>query len=276
MSKFQSHNEFTLSAIVITKNEARNIKRCLRSLVNWVDEIIILDSGSTDNTVAICQQFTSQVYITDWPGYGPQKNRALQLAKSHWILSIDADEWVSPKLNGEISRAIRKLQIQGYYIPRLNMFCGHFQRYGDAAHDKVLRLFQKHAGKFSEDIVHEKLICSGKTAILKNRLFHNSYRTRYEWAQQMQKYAEMSALLRYKQGKKSYLWKALLNSAWIFFRSYILRQGFRDGATGLLFACLNAKSSFQKNIMVWRLNQSDTTAKQLTLRDRYLKGGESQ
>lgn len=244
-----------VSAIIITKDEERNISRCLRSLIGWVDEIIILDSGSTDNTVSICKQYTSHIYIVDWPGYGPQKNRAMTLAKGDWIFSIDADEWVPANLREEIKQAIEWPQIQAYSMPRLNMFCGRFQRFGDAAHDRVLRLFQRGAAKFSDDIVHEKLICHGKIGILNNALLHNSYRTRQEWARQMQQYAEMTAKLRFQQGKRSNPFKAVLNSAWIFFRSYILRQGFRDGAMGFLFARLNAKSSFQKNLLIWRLNR---------------------
>ncbi len=247
----------TISAIIITKNEERNIRRCLRSLDKWVNEIIVIDSGSTDNTVPICKQYTRHVYITDWPGYGPQKNRAIELCQSDWIFSIDADEWIGTNLREEIQNAVLSPQIQAFYIPRLNMFCGHFQRFGDAAHDRVLRLFQKGAAKFSDHIVHEKLICTGKIGILKNALRHNSYRTRQEWAQQMQKYAEMAAKNRVLQGRKSNPCKALLNSSWIFFRTYFLRQGFRDGPTGLLFACLNAKSSFQKNMLIWKLNRQN-------------------
>jgi glycosyltransferase involved in cell wall biosynthesis len=246
----------SLSAIIITKDEECNIGRCLRSLVSWVDEIIVLDSGSQDKTIDICRRYTSNIFITDWPGYGPQKNRALNLAKYKWVISLDADEWISPKLREEIKRAILQTEFEAYYMPRMNMFCGRFQRFGDASKDKVLRLFQRGSANFNQDIVHEKLICQGKIGFLKNPLFHNSYRTRQEWEAQMEKYAEMTAKLRYEKGKRSNPCKAVLNSGWIFFRSYILRQGFRDGATGLLFAQLNAKSSFKKNWLMWRLNHN--------------------
>jgi glycosyltransferase involved in cell wall biosynthesis len=244
-----------LSAIVITKNEARNIRRCLRSMADWVDEIIVLDSGSTDETVAICHQFTSQVYITDWPGYGPQKNRALHLAQGDWVLSLDADEWVRADLRAEIQQAILQDQFQGFYLPRLNMFCGRFQRYGDAPRDKVLRLFKREASSFTEDFVHEKVICQGKIGYLQRPLLHHSSRTLAEWTAQMEKYALLTARLRHSKGRRSNPGKAVVNSLWIFFRSYILRQGFRDGRLGFIYAKLNAQSSFQKNLHLWRMGK---------------------
>lgn len=247
----------TLSAIVITKNEARNIHRCLRSLVSWTDEIIVVDSGSTDNTVNICRQYTPWVYVMDWPGYGLQKNRALQLAQGEWVLSIDADEWIRADLRKEIQQAIQHPDAQGFYLPRLNMFCGRFQRYGDAAKDKVLRLFRREAGKFTDDVVHEKIICRGKIAYLQRPLLHNSFRTQAEWAAAMEKYAFLAAQLRHAKGRRSNPLKAVINGGWIFFRSYVLRQGFRNGRLGFIFAKLNAKSSFQKNLHLWRLSQNN-------------------
>lgn len=245
----------TLSVIIIVKNEARNIRRCLRSLAGLANEIIILDSGSTDNTVEICRQYTSHVFITDWPGYGPQKNRALRRAQGDWVLSLDADEWVTAPLRAEIQHAIQQTDVQGFYLPRLNMFCGRFQRHGDAARDKVLRLFQRNAGEFTNDIAHEKVICQGKIGYLQQRLLHNSSRTLTEWSAQMQNYTRLTAELRHAKGKRSNPLQAVLNGAWIFFRSYFLRQGYRDGRLGWLFAKLNAISSFQKNLQLWRLNR---------------------
>jgi glycosyltransferase involved in cell wall biosynthesis len=245
----------TISVIVITKNEARNIRRCLRSVHGWVDEIIVLDSGSTDQTLEICRQFTAQVYVTDWPGYGAQKNRALQLAKSDWVLSLDADEWVRPALQAEIQQAIRNSHFPAFYMPRLNMFCGRFQRYGDAARDRVLRLFQRERGKFTNDAVHEKVICSSPIGHLRQPLLHNSFRTYDEWATQMRRYAELAAELRHTKGQRSNPIKAGISSGWIFFRSYILRQGFRSGRLGFTFAQLNAKSSFQKHWRLWQLGR---------------------
>ncbi|MBS0349617.1 MAG: glycosyltransferase family 2 protein [Proteobacteria bacterium] len=244
-----------ISAIIITKNEEKNIRRCLRSLHDWIDEIVIIDSGSTDNTLKICREYTQRVFSMDWPGFGPQKNRALNLAQGTWVLSLDADEWVSLALKKEILQAIPNLDYHGYRMPRRNMFCGRFQRFGDAAKDKVLRIFQKQFGQFTEDLVHEKVICDGTIGLLKNPLLHNSSRTEPEWRAQMEKYAKLAAQLRYHQGKRSTFFKAVVNSGWIFFRSYCLRMGFLDGKIGFLFAKLNAKYSFQKNIEIRRLRR---------------------
>jgi glycosyltransferase involved in cell wall biosynthesis len=241
----------TLSIIVITKNESRNIRRCLRSISGWVSEIIVLDSGSDDNTVEICQQFTDQVYITDWPGYGPQKNRALQLAKGDWILSLDADEWISSHLRKEIQQVIQSKAIAAYIMPRLNMFCGKFLRHGDAAKDTVLRLLQRGSGKFTDDVVHEKIICQGKIGRLQQPLLHNSARNLQEWSAQTEKYALLTATQRYAKGYRSNPLRAILHAGWIFCRSYLIRQGFRDGRIGFLYARLHAKSSFQKNFFLW-------------------------
>ncbi len=242
-----------LSAILIVKNEAKKIRRCLSSIVGWVDEIIILDSGSHDETVSICRMFTPHVYLTDWPGFGAQKNRALNLTTGEWIISLDADEWVRPPLRTEIQQAIQQTAFQGYYIPRITMFCGRFQRYGDASKDQVLRLFQRKAGRFTEDFIHEKVICNGAIGHLTQNLLHNCVADKIEWSAQMKKYAILTAQLRHQKGLRSNPLKAIVNSGWIFFRSFILRQGFRDGHTGWLYAILNAQSSFKKNMHLWRL-----------------------
>lgn len=243
----------SISVIIIAKNESRNIARCLRSVAHWVDEIIVLDSGSTDNTVEICRRYTPQVYATDWPGYGPQKQRALALAKGEWVLSLDADEWIRPSLRKEIQLTIQKGQFHGYYLPRLTMYCGHFQKYGDAAKDKVLRLFLHDKGQFTSDLVHEKIICAGPVGVLQNPLLHNAYRSYDEWASQMHHYALLTARVRFNKGRRSNPAKAWISSIWIFFRSYIWRQGFRDGQIGYLFAKLNAISSYQRNMELWKL-----------------------
>lgn len=253
-----------LSVIIIAKNEAHNIARCLRSVYSWVDEIIVLDSGSTDETVRICHQYTSLVYITDWPGYGPQKNRALQMSSGNWVLSLDADEWVTKHLRNEIQQAIQMTSYQAFYLPRLTMYCGKFQRYGDAAKDKVLRLFCRESGRFTDDIVHEKVISNGPVGYLQQPLLHNAYRSITEWSNQMQIYALLTAQLRHSKGRRSNPFKAYVNSLWAFFRTYLLRQGFRDGYIGFMFAILSTRSSYTRNMQLWRLGLKSVKQKSLT------------
>lgn len=253
----------TLSVIVITKNEAHNIVRCLRSVVSWVQEIIVLDSGSTDQTIPLCRRYTSQVYSTDWPGYGPQKQRALRMATGDWVLSLDADEWVSPQLRQEILKTLSHPTSVGYYLPRLTMYCGRFQKHGDAAKDKVLRLFQRQQSQFTNDIVHEKVICQGQIGHLRQPLLHNAYRTLQEWAAQMNHYALLTAQLRFAKGRRSNPVKAWINCGWIFFRSYVWRQGFRDGRLGYIFAKLNAISSYRRNMALWNLGRKNVSIQTL-------------
>lgn len=159
----------TLSVTVITKNESENIGKCLES-VKWADEIIVLDSGSLDNTVEICRQYTDKVVITDWQGFGIQKNRAIDMATSEWILSIDADELVSMELKQEIEEVIRKSDNQktgsdksnynqlAYKIPRSSNYCGRFMKHSGWSPDYVTRLFRRGYARFSDDLVHESLI----------------------------------------------------------------------------------------------------------------------
>ena len=146
-----------VSVIIITKNEAEHIRRCLES-VSWADEIIVLDSGSTDNTVAICQEYTDKVYVTDWPGFGPQKNRALEKAQCEWVFSIDADEWADDALRQEITAAIDASgPVDAFSIPRRTKYLGCWVYHGDVGRDKVTRLFRRGQIRFTENIVHESI-----------------------------------------------------------------------------------------------------------------------
>ncbi|MBI5626082.1 MAG: glycosyltransferase family 2 protein, partial [Nitrosomonadales bacterium] len=167
----------SVSVIIITKNEAANIRDCLRS-VSWADEIVVVDSGSTDDTVSICKEEGAQVHVhADWLGFGPQKNRALGYASKDWVLSIDADERVTPELRDELIHAMNKGGAQGFYLPRLSQFCGKFIHHSGWYPDYVLRLFKRGAGKFSDSLVHESLLLTGRTTKLKNPLLHYSYLT---------------------------------------------------------------------------------------------------
>jgi len=151
----------TLSVIVITKNEEESIRDCLESVV-WADEIIVVDSGSTDNTVAICREYTSKVFVTGWPGFGAQKNHALEMTTSDWVLSLDADEGVTPELRAEIQAAISDPGANvAFKMPRLSNYCGRYMRHSGWWPDYIIRLFRRGQGHFSNDLVHEHLIVNG-------------------------------------------------------------------------------------------------------------------
>jgi glycosyltransferase involved in cell wall biosynthesis len=244
------HLSLTLSVIIITKNEAPVIRRCLES-IRWADEIIVLDSGSTDDTVAICKEYTEQVYPTDWPGYGPQKNRALAKASGQWVLSLDADEWIPAALQIEIQSVISHPQpsLDGFFISRKTQYLGQWMRYGDLAKDRVLRLFRRDQAHFKPYIVHESVqVYSGKVGQLTQPLCHESYPNIEKVLDRLNAYTTLSASQRLQQGKKSTVTKALFNAGWAFFRTYLWRLGFLDGKIGFIFAICSAENSFYRHV----------------------------
>lgn len=233
-----------LSIIIITKNEAANIRHCLES-VKWADEIIVLDSGSTDTTVAICLEYTDKVFVTDWPGFGAQKNRALAKASGEWVLSIDADEEVSPALAEEIRSAISsKESFAAYQIPRMSSYCGRMIKFGDWRGDKVTRLFKKECGHFTDRIIHERLLVDGSIGTLKNSLTHYSFKDLSQVLAKVNHYSTAGAEQRFEQGRKVNLLSAIGRGLWTFLRGYLLKFGFFDGREGFLLACSNALGTF--------------------------------
>jgi len=235
----------SLSVTIITKNEANNIRACLES-VKWADEIIVIDSGSTDDTVAICREFTQQVFIHDWRGFGAQKNRALDYAGKEWVLSIDADERVSVELRLEIQNTIAAGKHDGYFLPRLSQFCGKFIHYSGWYPDYVLRLFKKNAGRFSDSLVHEKVLLLGSTAKLKNPILHYSYLTTKDVERKVEHYSTAAAQQMLQAGKRSGRLGAIVRGGWAFVRTYILKLGLLDGKSGLQISIMNARTTYLK------------------------------
>lgn len=235
-----------LSVIIIAKNEAANIRACLES-VSWADEIVVVDSGSTDDTAGIAREMGASVYVhADWPGFGPQKNRALDYATGDWIFSIDADERVTPELRSEIEQAICETGIEGYFCPRLSQFCGKFIHHCGWYPDYVLRLFRRDAGRFSDSLVHEIVRLEGKTTRLKNPLLHYSYLTQDDVERKVTHYSSAAAQQMFEAGKKSTWLGALLSGGWAFVRTYLLRLGVLDGLAGWNIACMNARTTYLK------------------------------
>lgn len=234
-----------LSIIIITKNEAVNIKACLES-VAWADEIVVVDSGSSDNTLEICKKFGAKVYSHDWPGFGVQKNRALSYATRDWVFSIDADERVTADLRAEIEQAMREAKADGYYCPRLSQFCGKFVRHSGWYPDYVLRLCKRGAGKFSDNLVHESLLITGRTAKLNTPLLHYSYLTADDVERKVEHYSSAAAQQMFRSGKRSNCPDALMRMGWAFVRTYLLRLGILDGSAGWDIACMNARTTYLK------------------------------
>ncbi|MFZ2162813.1 MAG: glycosyltransferase family 2 protein [Sideroxyarcus sp.] len=236
----------SLSVILISKNEAANIRDCLQS-VAWADEIIVVDSGSTDETCSIAREMGASVHVhADWPGFGPQKNRALGYASKDWIFSIDADERVTPELRAEIEQAMQTGRADGYYCPRLSQFCGQFVHHSGWYPDYVLRLFKQGAGRFSESLVHESVLLTGRAEKLKTPLLHYSYLTAGDVERKVEQYSTAAAQQMFQSGKRSSLAGAMLSGGWAFVRTYLLRLGVLDGRAGLNIARMNARTTYLK------------------------------
>ncbi|HID81951.1 MAG TPA: glycosyltransferase family 2 protein [Chromatiales bacterium] len=235
-----------LSVIIITKNEEKKIRDCLES-VKWADEIVVVDAGSEDRTVQICKEYATIVVTEKWTGFGPQKNKALALAKGDWILSIDADERITDELQDEILQTVaHPADHNAFEIPRHSNYCGRFMKYSGWYPDYVLRLFKKDSGKFSDDLVHEKVVVAGKTGKLATPIRHYSFDNLDQVIQKMNDYSSLSAENMHLNGKSASLGKAVGRGFWTFFRTYILRLGFLDGKEGLMLAISNAEGTYYK------------------------------
>lgn len=234
-----------ISATIITWNEEANIRACLESLA-WVDEIVVCDAISEDATVAICQEHGAKVVREPWLGYARQKNRCLELASQDWILSVDADERVSPALRAEIERAAGSGEHDGYRIPRRNYFGGRWIRHGGWYPDYTLRLFRRGRGRFIDREVHEEVQVAGTVGTLREPLEHRTYRDIADFLHRMDRYSTLSALEYHKQGRRPRLMDLLLRPPATFLKMYLLRWGVLDGYAGFLLATLSACYTFAK------------------------------
>lgn len=236
-----------ITATIITKNEALNIEQCLQS-VSWVDEIIVLDSGSTDGTQEICRRLGAKLIETDWPGFGIQKNRALEMATNDWVLSIDADEVVTEELKIEIQAILADPQaLVAYRIPRLNFFQNHKLKYClNAKHDAPIRLAQKKYAKFSNDCVHEEIIVDGAIGTLDHMLLHHPFRDLAELLDKANLYSTLGAKKLFEKKIKPSIFKTLWHSIWAFTKIYFLKLGFLDGWAGFLIALANFEGTFYR------------------------------
>ena len=239
-----------LSAIVITRNEAANIADCLDS-VAFCDERIVVDCGSSDETVAIAQNKGAQVAAHDWGGFGPQKNFALSLAAGDWVLSLDADERVSLKLSETIRAVLADEAVDAYEFPRLSSFCGRPMRHSDWHPDYVLRLFRRGKARFTDAIVHERVICDGVIKRLSPPLIHHPVLKLEDALSRVDRYSTASAAAIVKSGRRVSFMAGIGHGLAAFLRTYVLRAGFLDGAEGFLLAVANAEGSYYRYMKAW-------------------------
>jgi glycosyltransferase involved in cell wall biosynthesis len=245
-----------LSVAIIARNEAHAIRACLESIA-WADEIVVLDSGSTDATVEICRAFGAKVEITDWPGYGAQKNRAIGRCCGAWILSLDADERVSPALRAEVERAIAEpSDAAAYRMPRLSSYCGRPMRHSGWWPDHVTRLFRRGRGHFSDDLVHERLIVDGRTRTLHEPLLHDTCVDLDEVLDKLNAYSSAGARQMLARGKRGSLGRAIGHGLWTFLRTYVLRAGFLDGREGFMLAVSNAEGAYYRYLKLMLLERT--------------------
>jgi glycosyltransferase involved in cell wall biosynthesis len=238
--------------------------------VSFASEIIVFDSGSTDGTIEIARQHGAVVHQSpDWPGFGPQKNRALEAATQEWVLSIDADERVTPELKQEIIETLAAPTCEGYFVPRLSELCGQPIRHSGWWPDHVLRLFRRDKGRFTEVPVHERVEVDGLTAKLNACLLHYPYESLEALIQKMNRYSSDAAHMMFVKGKRAGVLSILGHSLWTFVRIYLLRRGFLDGRYGFVLAATAAAGSFfrySKLMMLCRKHNRRTNLTDSTTR----------
>jgi len=239
-----------LSVIIITKNEAANIGDCLDS-VAFADERIVVDDLSGDATAEIAAHKSARVVARRFDGFGAQKNHALSLAQSDWVLSIDADERVTPALRAEIETAIAQAAVDGYEIPRLSSFCGRLMRHSGWYPDHVLRLFRRGRARFTDDVVHERVVCDGPVVRLKEPLLHAPVARLEDALSRMDRYSTAGAEMLIAKGRRVTFFSGVWHGIWTFLRTYVLRAGFLDGREGFLLAVANAEGAYYRYMKAW-------------------------
>lgn len=229
-----------LSVVIITLNEGTNIRRCLES-VKWADEIVIVDSQSTDRTLEIAGEYGAVIHRPEWRGFGPAKREGVGRATGEWILSIDADEEVTPELADEIKDAIVSSEgIAGYFMPRRTQFLGRWIYHCGWYPDPVLRLFRKSEGNFDSAPVHEKVQLNGKTGRLRQDLLHYSYPTLDSYFDKFNRYTRLAAEKALRDGRSAGAWDILVRPAACFVKHYFIKRGFMDGLEGLIISVLSS------------------------------------
>jgi glycosyltransferase involved in cell wall biosynthesis len=251
-----------ISACLIVYNEEKNLERCLRSVAPVADEIVIIDSGSTDRTLEIARSFSARVVAQEWLGYVGQKNFALGRAQHPWVLSIDADE----ELSGELAAAIARLKgdaategpnaPNGYAVSRVVFFHERWIRHGDWYPDRLVRLFRREAARFSGGRVHEKLEIAGTHPLLPGELHHYTYTSDRDRQERSARYAALWAQTAQEQGRRTFPGIGELRAAFRFFRGFVLKGGFLDGAVGYDIALGNAREVWLKYLLLRQLQRS--------------------
>lgn len=237
--------KYALSVVIITFNAERCLDACLQS-VRWADEIVLVDSGSTDDTLAIAVRFGARVITEPWRGFGRQKQFAVELARNDWVLCVDADERVSDELATSVREVLNSASLSGYQMARCNRFLGRWLRHGEGYPDWNLRLFDRRRGRWADVPVHEHVIVDGEVGQLRGELLHESQDTLAAYLEKQNRYTSLQAQHLFERGVKPSV-RRLVLSPWLrFVKFYILRSGFRDGVAGFVHITIGCFNSFMK------------------------------
>ncbi len=242
----------TVSVILITKNEEANIRECL-STVTWADEVVVVDAGSSDSTVAVAGEFTKKIFVRPWEGYGSARNFALSRISSEWAFWLDADERVTSDLTREIQStvALENNQFVAYSMPRKANFLGRWILHCGWYPGRVTRLFRKEKGHFTESKVHERLLVDGATGTLKSDLLHYTDPTLSHYFEKLNKYTTLASEELSGEGATFGIAQITVRPVWTFLRMYIFRLGFLDGIAGLVLCVLSSCYVFTKYAKLW-------------------------
>ena len=260
-----------LSIAIITFNEEGNIKDCLES-VRWADEIVVVDSGSTDRTQEICRQYTDKVFTLEWTGFADTKQKAVNLTTHPWVFVLDADERVTKELKDEILNIIKdeypspiplpdisgegaRGRGDGYYVPRKNYFAKKWIKHGGWRPDYTLRLFKKEKGSFEPREVHEAIMINGSTGYLKNPLKHYTYKNIADYLKRMERYSTLAAKELYKKGRRANILDIIFRPPATFIRMFLLQLGILDGIYGIILACLYSRYTYRKYVKLHEMTK---------------------
>lgn len=236
-----------LSVFIIAFNEERIIEECLKKL-NWVDEIIVVDSGSTDRTVEICEKYRAKVIYKKFEGFGQQKQFALDQTTNDWVLSLDADEVLTDELIAEMKSSIQSEShdYDGFYIKSRMVFFGKVFNYGNESNRNILRMFNKIKGEFCMTSVHEEIVVTGKTKILKGHCLHYSYASLQAYVAKLNQYTQLGAANKFAKNKKYSVFSIVIKTKFEFIKKYLIELNFLNGSSGFYWSLLSSYSTFIK------------------------------
>ncbi|WP_027457257.1 glycosyltransferase family 2 protein [Dechloromonas agitata] len=246
-----------LSVAIITLNAAAQLEACLRS-VHFADEIVVVDSGSTDGTQELAERCGARVIAQPWLGFGPQKQFAVEAAKHDWVLCLDADERVSPELQAAIESTLQQPATGAYRFARCNRFLGRYLKYGEGYPDWSLRLFDRRQARWSDDAVHEKVVSQASVGTLPGDLLHDSAETLAAYLTKQNRYTSLAADMAWEAGKRSSFGRLVFSPIVRFIKFYLLRQGFRDGLPGLIHIAIGCMNSFLKYAKMLERQRTDS------------------